>query len=401
MTGRYPHEFGAPYNLPNSGHGIEQYNQRGVDVSETLISKVLQQAGYFTGAIGKWHMGIQQQFHPNSRGFDQYYGFLGGGHDYFPSNFKPAYQRQVKLGNEHINDYLLPLEHNGQGVDENEYITDALSREAANFVEQAAGKEQPFFLYVAYNAPHTPLQAKEEDMAEFVEIKDEKRRTYAGMVYAVDRGVGRIVDTLKTTGSFDDTLIIFLSDNGGRLDAGATNTPLKEGKGSVYEGGFRVPMFFHWPGHVPGGSRYPYPVTALDFYPTFAELAQASIPAGKQLDGKNIWADFVAGRNCRPEEMIMSMRHRNGYHDVGARQDQWKLCRAYRQKWQLFNVDSDIGEQKDLSEQQPELLRAMVTKVHEWSRSHTEPLWFHALEARDEWKKTEMPNFELTFSIDE
>ena len=201
MTGRYPHLIGAPFNLPNSADSIERYNRQGVPVSEPLISSTLKSAGYFTGAIGKWHMGIDPQFHPNNRGFDEFYGFLGGGHDYFPDRFQPAYERQRKLGKLPINEYLLPLEHNSQEVDETDYITDALSREAVTFVTTAATKDTPFFLYLAYNAPHSPLQAKEEDMAFYANIKDNKRGTYAGMVHAVDRGVGQVVEALNATGA--------------------------------------------------------------------------------------------------------------------------------------------------------------------------------------------------------
>lgn len=400
MTGRYPHEFGAPFNLPGLGQGTQEDYRRGIDVSEKLISSVLQDAGYFTGAIGKWHMGVMPEYHPNERGFDEYYGFLGGGHDYFPSRFKPAYRRQLKAGNKYINDYLHPLEHNGEEVDETEYITDALSREAADFVKLAATKDQPFFLYLAYNAPHTPLQAKEEDLEVFSSIQEKDRRTYAAMVYAVDRGVGQLVETLKNNGQLENTLIVFLSDNGGQLRSGATNRPLKGGKGDSYEGGFRVPMFFHWPAQVAVGEQYQHPVTALDFYPTFAKLADATIPAGKHIDGKDVWPALKAGKNARPGESIIALRHRNGFSDVAVRRDQWKACRAFNQKWKLHNLDEDISEQNDLSSKHPDLLGELVSEARNWSASLPEPLWFHATEARQEWTNTGMPNYEHTFSVE-
>lgn len=399
MAGRYPHEFGAPFNLPNSGLGIESYNQEGIDVNEVLISTVLQDAGYFTGAIGKWHMGWEPQFHPNNRGFDDYYGFLGGGHQYFPEKFKPAYERQKKRGVKWINDYLLPLEHNGVEVDEKEYITDALSREAVRFVTQAAEKEEPFFLYLAYNAPHSPLEATEEDLKLYSHIDDKKRRTYAAMVHAVDRGVGELVASLKETGEYEDTLIVFFSDNGGKESLGADNGPLRNGKGSVAEGGFRVPMFFHWPEKVPE-VVYPHPVSALDFYPTFASLAGASIPEGKKLDGKNIWEDLLAGRNPRADEMIMAVRHRLGYSDVGARQDQWKLRREGTGPWQFFNVEDDIGENKDLSSDHPHLMRSMISEVEAWSKSHTDPRFFYTEEEGEQWEAKSMPRYDETFALE-
>ncbi|MGK0189895.1 MAG: arylsulfatase A-like enzyme [Verrucomicrobiales bacterium] len=400
MTGRYPHEFGGAFNLPNSGHGIEEFNKEGVPASETLISKVLQDAGYFTGVSGKWHMGEQRAFHPNARGFDDFYGFLGGGHQYFPEQFQLAYERQVRAGNKHINDYVRPLEHNGKDVVETDYVTDALSREAVRFVGQAAEKEAPFFLYLAYNAPHSPLEAKAEDMAHFSHIADEKRRAYAGMVYAVDRGVAKVVESLKSAGEYDNSLIIFLSDNGGDEKLGADNGPLREGKGSAFEGGYRVPMFFHWPAKISAGKRVDFPVSALDFYPTFGGLAGAEIPPGKRLSGKDIWSDFIAGRNPREGGMIYALRHRQGFSDVGARQDQWKICRAYNTKWKLYNLDDDLSEENDLSMRHPERLRKMVTTAERWSRSHTKPRWFDSRKVTSQWQEADMPNYELTFKIE-
>ena len=399
MTGRYPHAFGSPFNLPETGDGNQEYYNQGIDVDETLISTVLQRAGYYTGAMGKWHMGTAPQFHPNARGFDDYYGFLGGGHKYFPEQYRAAYEKQLEAGVERIWDYLTPLEHNGEEVRETEYLTDALSGEAVRFINAAAEKNTPFFLYVAYNAPHTPLEAKKEDIDRFANISDKKRRTYAGMVYAVDRGVGRIAEALRANGSLDNTLLIFLSDNGGQLNSGATNRPLKGGKGDTYEGGYRVPMFFHWPGVIPAGSQYDYPVTALDFYPTFAGLAEAEIPADKKLDGKDLWDDFLAGRSPRPGENIYAVRHRDGFSDVGVRQDQWKACRAYRQPWKLCDVDQDMGEEHDLSAEHRDRLEQMVSQAKAWSETHTAPRWFHALPARDNWIETRMPNYDDTFEM--
>lgn len=401
FAGRYPHHFGAPFNLPNTGMGIEEYNRDGIPVDETLISTVLQDAGYHTGAVGKWHMGEAPPFHPNKRGFDDYFGFLGGGHKYFPHQFQPAYQRQVKNGNTDINDYLKPLERNGTPVEETEYITDALSREAVRFVRQAAGRDDPFFLYLAYNAPHSPLEATDDDLARFPDIKDEKRRTYAAMVYAVDRGVGQLVDALNQTGQLDDTLIVFLSDNGGKLSLGANNAPLREGKGSTHEGGYRVPMLFHWPKNIPAGKHYHHPVSALDFYPTFARLAGAPVPPNKHLDGLDIWDALLADRSPRPGQMIYTLRHRDGFSDVGARRDNWKITRTFRGPWQLFDIATDIGESRDLSARHPEVLGDMAATAKAWASTHQEvqPRWFDSLKAAAKWRDDDMPNYRSDFQV--
>lgn len=385
LTGRYPYEFGAPFNLPDNS--TRRYTDQGIPPDETLISSVLQSAGYRTGIMGKWHLGQQPEHHPNQRGFDDFFGFLGGGILYFG-----PYKANNKAGN--VWDYKRFPQHNGADVTtltEKDYMTDVLSREGVRFVRGSAGTDKPFFLFMSYNAPHTVLAAKEEDLALFPNLSG-KRQTYAAMVYALDRGVGELVSALKETGQYENTLIVFLSDNGGRTDQGASNLPLRGGKGDTTEGGYRTPMFFHWPNVVRAGERYAHPVTALDFYPTFAGLAGAIIPEGKDLDGKDIWDAVQAGISARDGEMIYTVRHRNGSSDVGARRDEWKLCRA-EETWKLFNVEQDLAESHDLSNRYPEIMRQMQADVQHLCESHTEPLWFDTDEQAAEWRTTGMPQF--------
>lgn len=397
MTGRYPHPINSQFNLPPNSETIG----KGIPLSETFMSKLLQESGYYTGAIGKWHLGSIEKYHPNNRGFDDFYGFLGGGHNYFPEQYRAAYEKQKKAGREVIFEYLLPLEHNGVNVASDKYVTDELSDEAVRFITEARDKEKPFFLYLAYNAPHTPLEAKKEDEAKFTHIKDKYRRTYAAMVYAVDRGVSNVVETLKSNGQFDNTLIVFLSDNGGKVSKGANNYPLREGKGSTCEGGFRVPMFFHWPGQIPAGKTFEHPVSALDFYPTFAALAGAQIPENKILDGKDVMSNVKDGSNPRKGEMIYVCRHREGYTDVGARRDNWKALKIEKKPWQLINLDTDISESNDLSKDHPELLKEIVQETEKWSKTHIQPEWWHDKATGIEWKEKNMPRFDLTFKLDE
>jgi arylsulfatase A-like enzyme len=396
LTGRYPHEFGSQFNLPANS---EESVGTGIPLSEKFISSTLKDVGYHTGIIGKWHLGAVAGYEPKDRGFDEFYGFLGGGHNYFPQDYVAKYKQQKAAGNKHIWEYLLPLQRNGVEVQETEYLTDELSHDAVRFVNDASKTKEPFFLYLAYNAPHTPIEAKEEDIQKFSSIKDKTRRTYAAMVYAVDRGVGELVAALKATNQYDNTLIVFLSDNGGRPDHGANNFPLKGEKGDTYEGGFRVPMFFHWPNHVPAGKHFEYPVSSLDFYPTFAGLANAATPKDKKLDGKNIWNDLINGNNPRKGEMIFAMRHRSGFSDVGVREDQWKATKAYNGAWKLYDINKDIGETTDLGKQFPEQLKTMVKGAQKWSQGHTEPLWFDPVELSKVWKEKEMAKFPNTFEI--
>ncbi|MGY6648216.1 sulfatase-like hydrolase/transferase [Wenyingzhuangia sp. IMCC45574] len=396
MTGKYAHVMGGQFNIPkdlvNSGLGIP--------LEHKFISKELQEAGYYTSAVGKWHLGADKQFHPNNRGYDEFYGFLGGGHDYFPEQYKPKYAKQKKNKVKLIRDYVKPLEYNGKEVDEKEYVTDGLSREAVNIVNKAAKKNKPFFMYLAYNAPHVPLQAKKEDMDVFSTIKDKKRKTYAGMVYAVDRGVGKLVKALKANKQFKNTLIVFFSDNGGKLGKGASNYPLKEGKGSAYEGGHRVPMFFHWPEQIKPNQKFNHPVSALDLYPTFTALAKVTPSNQKDLAGTNVLPHLKKGTNPHKDEMLYILRHRTGLSDVGARYNDWKIVRTGNRPWKLFKIKDDISEENDKSAENPERLKMMIKKVEKWTATHVEPLWFHAEEEGQLWREREMPRFNETFSLD-
>lgn len=397
LTGRYAHTIGAQFNLPPNSETIGE----GIDVNEKFMSKMLQESGYRTGLVGKWHLGANEPFHPNKRGFDDFYGFLGGGHEYHPEIYKQKYEDAEKRGEKIIFDYLKPLEHNGKNVDnDTEYLTDVLSGEGVHFIEESSKMDKPFFLFMSYNAPHTPLEAKKEDLEIYSDIKDKNRRTYAAMVHAVDRGVAEIVESLKATGEYENSLIIFYSDNGGRPDKGASNFPLKERKGSVYEGGYRVPMFFHWVNVVPSGMIYDSPISALDFYPTFAKLADAKLPESKILDGKVMWDDFMMNKEVRVDDNIFAMRHRNGFSDVGVRNGKWKAVKAYNQKWRLFNIEKDIEESNDVGSSHPGVLKKLVKDAEDWSKTHIQPKWWHNGKTGDEWKADNMPHFDKTFSLD-
>ncbi|MGJ8639557.1 MAG: sulfatase-like hydrolase/transferase [Opitutaceae bacterium] len=392
LSGRYPHDFGAPYNLPPYSSG--DYREKGMPEDEVLFSKVLQDAGYFTGLMGKWHLGHQPECHPNVRGFDEFYGFLGGGILYFG-----PYQAQNSAGK--VWDYKVHPEHNGvsdTSLTADDYMTDVLTEKGVEFINTASEKEEPFFLFMSYNAPHTMLAAKDEDMAMFPDLTDQ-RRTYAGMMYALDRGIGQLVDTLKANDAYENTLIVFLSDNGGRTDKGANNSPLRGSKGDALEGGSRVPMFFHWPKALEGGERYEHPVSALDFYPSFLSIAEAALPAGKKLDGATIWDSLSVGESARKGEMLFWMRHRNGFSDVAGRRDDWKVVRTGMQPWKLYNVAKDPAESKDLSAQYPEMMQQMILQAEKWARTHTEPQWYDNKKGEERWKNTNMPNTDELFRL--
>lgn len=384
MAGRYPHEFGAQYNLNDSEYTL------GVDTNETYFSTVLQDAGYNTGIIGKWHLGQSTSHDPNARGFDYFYGMLTGGHNFFTKTtanggFGGAYNRDLIENRSPANE--------PQGA----YITDLFTDKAIDFIQDAETNDaDPFFLFMSYNAPHTPLQALDSDknaltdgtVASFTYSND-ARHTYAAMVYSVDRGVKRIVDELALRGETNNTLIVFLSDNGGRTDQGATNTPLRGYKGETFEGGFRVPMFMYWPNNIPN-QDYNYNVSSLDLYPTFANLANGTIPNGKDIDGKDILNHVKNNTDARDGESIYAIRHQ-AVNKVGIRRGKYK---AYQNSndgvWRLFDINANIGEDYNQAlntniEPFKSILEDMANDAYQWSLTHIEPVFFDSTGAESTW----------------
>ena len=379
MTGRYPHEFGAQFNLSDSDI------TNGVDTNETFFSTVLQNANYNTGIIGKWHLGQPDGHRPNQRGFDYFYGMLYGGHVYFTGGGGGSTQ------------YRSPLRENEglAGEANGLYITDLFSDKGVEFINDAETNDSdPFFLFMSYNAPHTPLQALNSDKTALTSAphnftySDDKRHNYAAMVYSVDRGVKKLVDALVANGEFDNTLIVFLSDNGGRTDQGAVNTPLRGAKGDTFEGGFRVPMLMPWPNQIPAGVTYPFNVSALDLYPTFASLAGATIPSGKEVDGKNIINNVINNTDARAGESIYSIRHRR-INNVGIRRGNLKAFTTGNGNWFLYDLNTNISESnaQNLANNPAfeDILDDMINDAYQWSLTHIEPIFFDSSSAETTW----------------
>ncbi|MFI3248363.1 MAG: sulfatase-like hydrolase/transferase [Rikenellaceae bacterium] len=293
MTGRYQHRFGFETNP-----AYDRDNPlMGLNPDEMLFPERLQEVGYTTGIIGKWHLGSTNLHHPLNRGFDYFYGFLGGGHDYFV------------IDNTAILDeaYKEALIRNNKPATFDGYITTAFSDDAVEFINE--NKENPFFLYLSYNAPHGPLQAPQEEIDRYSQIEDKKRRTYAAMVDVMDRGIGTVVEALKENGLYENTIIFFTSDNGGLCSSQskngvAINLPYQGGKGNIYEGGHHVPFLMHWPAKIKEGMEYEYPVIAMDISRTAVAVAGADPNSGYGMDGVDL-IPFVTGENkCAPHEAL-------------------------------------------------------------------------------------------------
>ncbi len=297
MTARYQQRFGHENN--------PKYDKRdevsGLPTDQVTMPQVLAAAGYRTGMVGKWHLGAAPKFHPLKRGFQEQFGFIGGGHDYFRADMA-----------DDAKEYYIPIERNGQPVEEKEYLTDAFSREASVFVRRHAA--DPFFLYLAYNAPHTPQQVSEKYLDRYRGIADKQRRLNAAMVSAIDDGVGKLMSTLTELKLDSDTLIFFFSDNGGPVGInGSDNTPLRGAKGQVYEGGIHVPFVMRWRGRLAEGKTLAAPVISLDVFPTAVAAAGATMPGGRQFDGVNL-LPYALGPNfpAAPRAALLAHRRRNG-----------------------------------------------------------------------------------------
>ncbi|MGL6314356.1 sulfatase family protein [Vibrio sp. WXL103] len=377
LTGRYQARFGMENNITYA----PQDPHMGLPLSETTFVEHLQTAGYRTGMVGKWHLGGALHFQPQNRGFDYFYGFLGGGHNYFPDG--------VAVG--HHNEYWMPMVENGKPAIFDEYLTTALSRKAAEFIQDSAGK-QPFMLYVSYNAPHAPLQALEQDVAKYAHIEDRRRRIYAAMVDSMDQGVGMIIESLEQTYELDNTLIFFLSDNGGVYPEAwqpksdwADNFPFRRGKVALLEGGVHVPFIAHWPEAIAKDTHFDGLVSALDIAAT--SLSIAGIDASEmKLEGKNL-IPYIQGTKQGSPHNALFWRFEEGDHIWAVRTPTHKyLSQGFPkvtskgvtdpgvQGKSLFNMVNDPYEQHDIYGQEPMVQQQLAELWNAWNADNTQTI---------------------------
>jgi arylsulfatase A-like enzyme len=347
ITGRYQQRAGV-YTAGEGGSGMA--------LSEKIFPRFLRPAGYVSGAFGKWHIGLTLEQSPVGRGFDEWYGFLGrGAHDYFDLGQDTMYR-------------------NGREIKDEGYMTTRLTEEAVTFIQRH--KTRPFFLYLAYNAVHAPAQAPAEDVAryrrQFPDIS-ESRAILMAMLYHLDLGVGKVVETLKQEGVWENTLLFFLTDNGGSRAMGANNAPLRGAKQQNYEGGIRTPFVVTWPARFKGGRTIDTPITCLDILPTAIEAAGLSQPTDRPLDGKSL-LPLIAGRTQRHHDVLYWSEggEVNGW---AVRAGDWKLVAQRGQsKLELFNLARDPAETTDLAAREPARV-AELTKLYDaWLDQMAEPM---------------------------
>lgn len=352
LTGRYQQRFGHEFN---PGQVANATVELGLPLTETTLPARLKKAGYQTGMVGKWHLGNGEKFHPLSRGFDEFYGFLGGAHTYFIEKGQPAQN---------------PLLRGREQIEEKEYLTDAFAREAVSYIERH--KSAPFFLYLTFNAVHTPLEATDKYKERFPNISDEKRKSYAGMMSAMDDAIGRVVEKLAAEKLDENTLIFFISDNGGPPANSSNNGKLRGYKATTWEGGVRVPFIANWKGKLPAGQTYDKPVIQLDLAPTALAAAGAEVPADAKFDGVNL-LPYIQGENKDAPHDKLYWRFGQ---QTAIRSGDWKLVKANPGlETLLVNVTNDIGESKDLSAENPEKRKELEAAWEAWNKELSEPLW--------------------------
>lgn len=389
LTGRYQTRFGFEFNpigARNAEPGV------GLPATERTLALALREAGYATALIGKWHLGGTAPFHPQRRGFDEFFGFLHEGHYYVPVPWKEhtTWLRRKTLPdggqgrwtspdgrviwsthmghNEHEYDADNPILRSGQPVHESANLTEAFTREAESFIERH--RSQPFFLYLAYSAVHSPMQARNDYLRRFAKIEDIHRRIFAAMLAQLDDGVGRVTAKLRACGLEERTLIVFLSDNGGPTkELTSSNRPLRGGKGELYEGGVRVPFILQWKGTLPAGHVESRMVSAVDLFPTALAAAGATLPSN--LDGVNLLPYLT-----QPDERPIRAEH---FWRVGGqaalRRGDWKIVRFRNGPWQLYNLAKDPGETQNLAADCPEKLRELEEAWRSLNSQMIQPLW--------------------------
>jgi arylsulfatase A-like enzyme len=415
MTGRYQQRFGYEFN---PGKRIET---GGVSLHEITMAQIMKSAGYVTGAIGKWHLGNPPGYYPTDRGFDYFFGMASGsdyiidpqpGDEYIGRDGKdivvPAAGlsalpdgARLKAQLQRIRDGH-PIMRGHEVVQVDEYLTDALTKEAVKFIDR--NRSHPFFLYLAQHAPHTPLQAPAKYINRFRDVKDPAKRVHAAMVAALDDGVGAVIATLKKDGLYDDTLVIFLSDNGcpGYVYGACSNAPLSGYKRWLAEGGIRIPYIVSWPGHLPAGRIDHRQVSSLDIVPTAAAVAHAKLPTDRVYDGVDLipfldgkksgipnprlyWRDGVdfAMRDADSKLWICAIApprtaSANDRNEPKSRRKRKKVVPAIGPQGRhvmLYDLAADVSESRNIATADPAKVARMEAEIAAWNKTLVPPQW--------------------------
>jgi len=357
MTARDPIRLGIAYDQ------IHPWYNAGLAPEEFTLAEAFKDAGYQTAMVGKWHIGHTQEHQlPNAQGFDEFYGHLHTNTDYY---------RHAREGGH-------DLQRNGKSVSEpGKYLTHLEAREAVRFVRER-DHEKPFLLYVAFTAPHSPMEAPEETIAKYGSLPREHfRRIYAAMVDEMDQAMGRVLAAVDEAGLRDDTIVLFFSDNGGFTKLGGDNKPLRGEKLQTFEGGIRVPAVMRWPGHLRAGKVFDSPLSVLDMLPTLAAAAGLEIDPPKPLDGGNQWPALSGDAPTQNRPLYFVAEVIPGTLFTAVIDWPWKLVQIIREgqtetqtRTMLFRLDSDPNEQSDLARNEPKQVERLAKMMRERRAEH-------------------------------
>ena len=356
ITGNYQHRLGFEFNPAGAGPNY------GLAAGVETLPDRLKKQGYQTAMFGKWHMGYRPEMHPTLRGFDTFYGFLGGTHPYTGADGVTSLS--TTDGEDAV---TFRLQRGTAPTDMPAHLTEQLGQEAMNFIK--ANKAQPFYVHLAFNAPHVPMQTTQAYFDQFKHIQDGDRRIHLAMNAAMDDQIGRILALLKSEGLEDNTLVIFASDNGGPTHQNkSSNGPLSGEKTLLLEGGIRVPAMMQWKGKLPKGGVIESPAMGFDITATVLALADA-LPA-KPLDGVDLMPWLTGKKTSAIHDALYWRAGEQG----AVRQGDWKLLKN-GDVWHLFNLAQDLGERHDQAQMQPQRMEAMRTLWSAWNQEMKPPAW--------------------------
>ena len=364
ITGRYQNRFGYSRNIllaPNDP-------LMGLPLSEQTLPDVLNNVDYKTKAIGKWHLGAHKSLVPERRGFDEFFGFLIGGHRYFPEDLT---LNDLTEARRQMDGYITKIYDNGKRINTKKYLTEELSENAVKFIED--NSDTPFFLYLSYNAPHTPLQATTKDLERNKHIDIEKRQTYAAMVSSMDDGIGLILDKLEQKNIFENTIVFFFSDNGGvEWYNFSDNGPLRGIKGDFFEGGIRVPFAMQWPNKIKPGTIYDKPIIALDIFATVASAAKAEKYIKNEIDGVNLIPYLSGNKSGLPHEYLY---WKNPDKDIDViRDDRYKYLRIKNDEY-IFDLKNDISEESNIIDLSKPIYDRLKSQFKLWEKDMIDPVF--------------------------
>ena len=364
ITGRYQNRFGYTRNILLA----PKDSLMGLPLTEQTLPEVLNNVNYKTKAIGKWHLGAHESLVPEKRGFDEFFGFLIGGHRYFPDDLT---LNDLTEARRQMDGYITRIYDNGKRIDTKNYLTEELSDNAVKFIDD--NSDNPFFMYLSYNAPHTPLQATQRDLERNSHIDIEKRRTYAAMVSSMDDGIGLILDKLKEKNISDNTIVIFFSDNGGvEWYNFSDNGPLRGIKGDFFEGGIRVPFAMQWPKKIRAGIKYDKPIIALDIFATVASAAKAEKYIKNKIDGVNLLPYLNGDKNESPHEYLY---WKNPDKDIDVvRDERYKYLRIKNEEY-VFDLKNDMSEESNIIDSSKPIYDRLKSKFKEWEKDMIDPIF--------------------------